>query len=109
MPRLSAVAPELISELNAALLEEGLVAVSHQLNDLMLSEVTIDDAVHMGYIYVQHPNLTEDRWAKAKESISTVAFAEPYLFNIDLDNRNRICGIEFAGRNGLLHYLASLK
>ena len=53
--------------------------------------------------------VTEDRWAKAKESISTLAFADPYWFNIDLDIAGRICGIEFSGRDEILEHIASSK
>ena len=54
-PTLSVIAPELMSELNAALLEEGQDAAARQLEDLLPGQVTIDNTVCVGYIYVQSP------------------------------------------------------
>jgi hypothetical protein len=109
MQRLAQVAPEFVSELEAALLAEGHDAVARQLPIVLLREVSIDRTSHMGYVQIQHPGLNDDQWHKAKESISTLDFAGPYWFHIDLDVSDRICGVELKGRDDLLENLASTK
>jgi len=109
MAQLRHVAPEFIAELEAALKHEGHDTVVKQLPDLLLGEVSIDRTLHIGYVRFQHPGLSEEQWAKAKESISTLTFAQPYWFNIDLDVSNRICGVELSDRDELLDKLASTK
>ena len=109
MQRLAELAPEFVAEVETALLDNGHDVVAKQVAIVLLREVSIDRTSHMGCIRVQHPELNEDQYHKANESISELNFADPYWFHILLDVSDRICGIEVSGRDEFLNKLALTK
>lgn len=98
MPALKIVAPELVAELKAALIDEGRDDLSNQLEHVMIDRCTYEDRDRLGYIYFVCP-ATSALFEKLGAPVAeTVVFYFERGINVDVDHDGRLIGLELIGR-----------
>ncbi len=88
MKKLGAVAPEFVAEVGAALSSVGRVELVPQLASGGIERCTYDSSAKAGYIYLR----------ESGDFAETIPFLESG-FNVDVDHKGRILGIEFLSRS----------
>jgi uncharacterized protein YuzE len=108
MSALSAVAPEFVAEVVAALSSAGRADLVPQLESGVVERWTYDPATDAGNIYFLRP---QPSWYYEKLShpvAETISFDPDNGFYIDVDHDGHIFGIEYLGRPDVLAKLRHL-
>ena len=98
MAQLTAIAPDLVSELAAALKAEGRSDLANQIESAEIRQCNYDESVEAGYFYLVRPHPSwyyEKLSAPVKE---TIACDMERGLNVDVDHDGNLFGIEFLGR-----------
>jgi len=99
MATLSEVTPTLANEIQKALPSDGKVALASQLVAAEILKCTYDNSCEAGYIYLKRPAYPVPAiHREAAEVRYTLAYADPYWFNIDIDHEGNAYGVEIIGR-----------
>jgi hypothetical protein len=88
--------PLLAAELSQQLRSAGRTALADQINRAVIARVTFEETINAGYIYLQPSrdlNLIEANIIGVRYG-SMIEVETPYWTNIDIDNFERLMGIE---------------
>jgi len=88
--------PSLARELSRALRDGGRDSLAEQIDQAVIDRVTFDDSANAGYIYVRPSrdlNVVEANIVGVRHG-ETVEVETPYWTNIDMDNLDRLTGVE---------------
>jgi uncharacterized protein YuzE len=97
MSTLASIAPNLATEISAALSSEGRDDLSAQLKSSVIERCTYDSEVDAGYIYLVRPSPSLHFAKLATPIAETIPFLD-VGFNIDVDHDGCIFGIEILSR-----------
>jgi uncharacterized protein YuzE len=99
------VLPDLVVDIEGALVRIGRGDVADQLREVELERWTYDDFADTGYLYVRSPRKADAVHARIAgvKSGETVSPLED--LNLDLDDHRRITGIELLGARSIISRL----
>lgn len=96
MKKLLNALPELVSDMEIALLNLGRGDLVAQLKEVMLERWTYDDFSDTAYLYLRWPparNLPDERAVDVVHA-DRLSLYDELGVNLDTDDRGRLCGIE---------------
>jgi hypothetical protein len=88
--------PSLARELSRALRDGGRASLAEQVDQAVIDRVTFDDSANAGYIYIRPSrdlNVVEANIVGVRHG-ETVEVETQYWTNIDMDNLDRLTGVE---------------
>ena len=95
--------PAFASEIAEALGQGKRGDLAAQLVKAQIAEITYDESVDAGYIYLTPPiaplSAVHNEAAKVRE---TIPFAAPHWFNVDVDHEGFAFGVELLGRKEII-------
>ena len=99
MPSLIAALPELVSDIENALIRIGRGDVADQLREAHLERWTYDEFADAGYLYLTLPRApgAADQNVVGVKHGETLCPSDDLAVNLDLDSHRRLTGIELLG------------
>ena len=99
--------PTMINDLEGALIRIGRGDIVEQLREVSLTRWTYDETADAAYFYVQSPrelNIVDVNIIGVKHG-ETVSLYDELGINLDLDNHQRLCGVEVLGASAIAEEL----
>ena len=107
MSSLVEVLPELVSDIENALIRIGRSDVADQLREVELDRWTYDEFADAGYLYLRSPrvlNVVDQNIVGTKHG-ETLCPSDDLAINLDLDNHRRLAGIELLDAKPIISQL----
>lgn len=99
--------PDLVSDIENALIRIGRGDVADQLREVHLERWTYDDFANVGYLYLTSPRVLNvvDRNIVGVKHGETLCPSDDLPVNLDLDNHRRLIGIELLDASAIISRL----
>ena len=109
MPLLSEALPDLVSDIESALIRIGRGDVAEQLREVELERWSYDEFADAGYLYLKSPRMPKvaDRNMIGAKHGETLCPFEDLEINLDLDDHRRLTRIELLGAKSIISQLDS--
>ena len=107
MPSLIEALPDLVSDIESALIRIGRGDVSDQLREVDIERWTYDEFANAGYLFLRSPrvlNVVDQNVVGAKHGETLCPF-DDLAINLDLDNHHRLTGIELLDAKSIIAQL----
>jgi len=96
--------PDLVSDIENALIRIGRGNVADQLREVHLERWTYDEFANVGYLYLRSPrvlNVVDQNIVGVKHG-ETLCPSDDLPINLDLDNHGRLTGIELLDGSSII-------
>ena len=99
--------PDLVSDIENALIRIGRGDVADQLREVHLERWTYDEFANIGYLYLRSPRVLSvaDQDIVGAKHGETLCPSDDLPINIDLDNHARLTGIELLDGRSIISRL----
>ena len=99
--------PELVADIEGALIRIGRGNVADQLREVELERWTYDQFANVGNLYVRSPRALDvvDRNIIGVKHGETLCPSDDLAVNLDLDNHGRLIGIELLDARSIIAHL----
>jgi hypothetical protein len=105
MPTLKSLAPELVSQLAAALVQSGHRAIAEQLERVAVLRCTFGSDNDVGYVYLVREKVSALYANLSAPVAETISFYMEHGLNLDLDHEGQLFGVEYVGRPDIANTL----
>ena len=100
--------PDLVSDIENALIRIGRGDVADQLREVQIERWTYDEFANVGYLYLTSPralNVVDQNNIVGRKHGETLCPSDDLPVNLDLDNHRRLTGIELLDASSIISRL----